>query len=90
MSRHYLQTLLHAIESVLCLPALLLAADQVPYRPQIPKAWVVTELEQMDVPVSQPAYSHRAVSPDYYYRMPIYKSYPAYAPGRALWRTGDL
>src|SRR5258708_3926954 len=65
---------------------LLAAADQTPYRPHIPKTWVEAELEQMDVPVSHPAYSQKAVSPDYYYRIPvatIYKSYPVYAPGRA-------
>ncbi len=64
----------------------LIAADKAPYHPQIPKAWVEAEFEQMDVPVSQPAYSPKAVSPDYYYRIPvipIYKSYPVYAPGRA-------
>ena len=71
---------------VICLATFLLAADGTAYRPQIPKAWVEIELEQMDVPVSQPAYSQKAVPPDYYYRIPvtpIYKSYPVYAPGRA-------
>jgi hypothetical protein len=29
------------------------------------------ELEQMDVPVSQRAYAQKAVSPDYYYRIPV-------------------
>ncbi len=63
---------------------LLSAADSV-YSPQIPKAWVQSELEEMDVPVAQPAYAQKAVSPDYYYRIPvanIYKRYPVYGPGR--------
>src|SRR3954471_4507390 len=86
MNRHDLGMLRHVIASAICLSTLLLAADKTPYRPQIPKAWVGAELYQMDVPVSQPAYSQKAVSPDYYYRIPvtpIYKSYPVYAPGRA-------
>jgi hypothetical protein len=86
MNRHDLGMLLQLIASVICLATVLLAADNAPYRPQIPKVWVEAELEQMDVPVSQPAYSQKATSPDYYYRIPvspIYKSYPVYAPGRA-------
>jgi hypothetical protein len=76
----------YVIWPAICLPTFLAAADHAPYRPQIPKTWVQAELEAMDVPVSQPAYSQKAVSPDYYYRIPvtpIYKSYPVYAPGRA-------
>src|SRR5690349_17442670 len=86
MNRHVPGMLRHMIALVICLSTCLLAADKPPYPPQIPKAWVEAELEQMDVPVSQPAYSQKAVSPDYYYRIPvtlIYKSYPVYAPGRA-------
>lgn len=75
------------IASALCLfPSFLVAADKTLYRPQIPKVWVEAELEQMDIPASQSAFSQKAVSPDYYYRIPvapIYKSYPVYAPGRA-------
>jgi hypothetical protein len=85
MNRHDLGILRDTIASVICLSTFLVAADKTPYRPQIPKAWIEAELEQMDVPVSQPAYSQKAVSPDYYYRIPvtpIYKSYPVYAPGR--------
>src|SRR6266852_969416 len=65
---------------------LLLLAGEAPYRPKIPKVWVESELDQLDVPVSVPAYSQKIISPDYYYRIPvatIYKSYPVYAPGRA-------
>ena len=42
-------------------------------------------LERLELPVSKPEYSPKAVSEDYYYRIPaatIYKSYPVYAPGR--------
>jgi len=86
MSHHDLGMIRHVIASAVCMSTFLLGADKTPYRPQIPRAWVEAELEQMDVPVSQPAYSQKAVSPDYYYRIPvtpIYKSYPVYAPGRA-------
>src|SRR4051812_38669334 len=51
----------------------------------IPRVWQDAALEQLEVPVSQPEYSPRPVSEDYYYRipvLPIYKSYPVYAPGR--------
>lgn len=78
--------LLYAISLAICPSNFLVAADQTPYRPQIPKTWIQAELEQMDVPVSQPTYSQKTVSPDYYYQIPvalIYKSYPVYAPGRA-------
>jgi hypothetical protein len=55
-------------------------------RPEIPRVWQDAALEQLEVPVSQPAYSSKPVSEAYYYRipvLPIYKSYPVYAPGRA-------
>ena len=86
MSRHDLGIIRHVIASAVCMSTFLLAADKTAYHPEIPKAWVEAELEQMDVPVSQPAYSQKAVSPDYYYRIPvtpIYKSYPVYAQGLA-------
>ena len=63
----------------------LIASDAIE-RPKIPKSWDQSDLDQMDVPVADPTYSQKAVSPDYYYRIPvipIYKSYPVYAPGRA-------
>jgi hypothetical protein len=63
-----------------------LAANDAIKPPKIPKVWEQSELDRLDVPVPAPAYSHIAVSPDYYYRIPvatIYKSYPVYAPGRA-------
>jgi hypothetical protein len=62
----YLGTLGRFIGSTVLLTSFLLAGDQTPYRPHIPKTWVVAELQQMDVPVSQPAYSPKAVSPAYH------------------------
>src|SRR5438309_1436382 len=62
-----------------------LPAGEAAYRPTIPKVWVESELDQLDVPVSAPSYSQKPVSPEYYYRIPvapIYRSYPVYAPGR--------
>ncbi len=50
------------------------------------RVWQDAALDQLEVPVSQPAYSSKPVSEAYYYRvpvLPIYKSYPVYAPGRA-------
>jgi hypothetical protein len=47
--------------------------------------WQQSALEEFEVPVSHPEYSPKAVSEDYYYKIPaavIYKSYPVYAPGR--------
>ena len=55
-------------------------------RPEIPRVWQDAAIEHLEVPVSQPAYSPEPVFEDYYYRipvLPIYKSYPVYAPGRA-------
>jgi hypothetical protein len=85
MKRHDLGMLRHEIAWAICLSTFLLAANKT-YRRPVPEAWVEAELLEMDVPVSEPAYSPKAVSPDYYYRIPvtpIYKSYPVYAPGRA-------
>jgi len=65
--------------------SLLFAAGDRTYKPNIPRVWVGSELDELDVPVSQPGYSQKAVSPDYYYRIPVtlvYKSYPVYARGR--------
>ena len=71
-----------------------LAASDVLKRPKIPKVWDQSELDRLDVPVPVPGYSHIAVSPEYYYRIPIapiYKSYPVYAPGRApRWLHGKV
>src|SRR4051812_26705443 len=86
MSRLNVRIFQIAVSLVICLSTPLSAADKAPFCAQIPKAWVQAELDDIDVPVSQPAYSQKIVSPDYYYRIPvtvIYKSYPVYAPGRA-------
>ncbi len=61
-------------------------SDTPVFRPEIPRVWQSQELERLELPLSQPAYSPRAVPEEYYYRipvLPIYKSYPVYAPGRA-------
>jgi hypothetical protein len=63
-----------------------LSAGDATWRPNVPRVWHETALEEMDLPTADPAYRQKAVSPDYYYRIPvtpIYKSYPVYAPGRA-------
>jgi hypothetical protein len=63
----------------------LAAQHEKSFRPEIPRVWQQSALEQLEVPVSQPAYSPKAVSEEYYYKIPaavIYKSYPVYAPGR--------
>jgi hypothetical protein len=65
--------------------ATLLHAADAGWKPTIPKVWIASELDDLDVPVSRPEYSQKFVSPDYYYRIPtalIYKSYPVYALGR--------
>jgi hypothetical protein len=62
------------------------AAEGIPgagYRPFIPQTW--DDLRTFDVPLAERARSPEHVSWEYYYRVPwrpIYKSYPAYAPGR--------
>jgi hypothetical protein len=86
MPRRNVPTFWYVIGTASCVMPLLVAANRIRYTPPIPTAWVQTELEQMDVPVSEPQYSPKPVSPEYYYRIPvtpIYKSYPVYAPGRA-------
>ncbi len=55
------------------------------FRSEIPKVWQSAELEHLEVPLSHPEYSPKAAPDEYYYRipvLPIYKSYPVYAPGR--------
>jgi hypothetical protein len=50
-----------------------------------PKVWVDEEVADLELPLADAANSPRHVSADYYYRIPvrpIYKSYPAYAPGK--------
>ena len=63
-----------------------LGAQQRPrFWPEIPKVWQTAELERFELPLSHPEYSPKAVSEEYYYSipvLPVYKSYPVYAPGR--------
>ena len=69
---------------VLWLTAAPLAQPQ-SFRPGIPKTWDQAALASIEVPHPNPDYSPVAVSPEYYYRVPIrpiYKTYPVYAPGR--------
>lgn len=56
------------------------------FKPRIPTIWEDREIAEMEIPVSNPAYSPHHVSAEYYYRIPvrpIYRTYPVYAPGRA-------
>jgi hypothetical protein len=56
------------------------------FKPRIPTIWDDREIADMEIPVSNPAYSPHHVSAEYYYRIPvrpIYRTYPVYAPGRA-------
>ncbi len=65
--------------------AVVAAQPGVPFHPEVPRVWQQSALETLEIPVSQPEYSPKAVSEDYYYKIPIaaiYKSYPVYAPGR--------
>lgn len=62
------------------------AQNNAAYRAAIPRIWDEQALRQMEIPLVEPKYSPKAVSADYYYRIPvrtIYKSYSIYAPGRA-------
>ena len=55
------------------------------FRPAIPRAWDDQAMGTLEVPLADAASSPEHVSADYYYRIPlrpIYKSYPAYAPGK--------
>ena len=56
------------------------------FKPRIPTIWNDRDIAEMEIPVSNPAYSPHHVSAEYYYRIPvrpIYRTYPLYAPGRA-------
>jgi hypothetical protein len=51
----------------------------------VPKTWDEKALATLEVPAPIPEFSPRAVSAEYYYRIPvrpIYKSYPVYAAGK--------
>ena len=54
-------------------------------RPAIPKVWDDQAMATLEVPLADPAGSPEYISAEYYYQIPvrpIYKSYPAYAPGK--------
>lgn len=62
-----------------------LAAAAQPFSPKIPQFWDDREVESFEVPLANPKYSPRHLSSAEYYALkvrPIYKTYPAYAPGR--------
>src|ERR1044072_184791 len=53
--------------------------------PVIPKTWDEHELRSMELPLADTNYTPVPASPAYYYSLgtlPIYKSYPIYAPGK--------
>jgi Di-haem oxidoreductase, putative peroxidase len=55
------------------------------FSPVIPRVWDDREMAGLELPLADPSASPRQVPADYYYRIPvrpIYKSYPAYAPGK--------
>ena len=55
------------------------------FHPVIPRAWDDREAAGFEVPLAQPDRSPRYLSSDEYYAldaMPVYRSYPVYAPGR--------
>jgi len=54
-------------------------------QPVVPKVWDDHAIATLEVPLANPAGSPKHVSSDFYYRIPVrpvYKTYPAYAPGR--------
>src|SRR3954447_504125 len=56
-----------------------------PARPIIPTTWDDAAIAKVEVPLANPGASPRHVTAEYYYKqpvLPIYKSYPIYAPGR--------
>ena len=55
------------------------------FHPDIPKAWDDQAIESFETPLAQRDRSPRYMSAEEYYKLkprPIYRSYPAYAPGR--------
>ena len=51
----------------------------------IPRTWDDAAMGSLEIPMASPAGSPRAVSAEYYYKIPvriIYEQYPVYAPGR--------
>src|SRR5689334_5334974 len=55
------------------------------FRAEVPRTWVDSEIESIEVPLAYATYSPKHVPADYYYRIPartIYKTYPVYALNR--------
>ncbi|HEV7905585.1 MAG TPA: hypothetical protein VGO96_17220 [Pyrinomonadaceae bacterium] len=55
------------------------------WTPQIPKSWDDKELAALELPLANPKYTPKHVSAEFYYgipALPIYKTYPIYAPGK--------
>ena len=53
------------------------------FQPEVPKTWVDSEMEELELPLVEPEFSPVHVSSEYYYRLkirPTYQSYPAYMP----------
>lgn len=52
---------------------------------RIPRTWVESELEAMELPLARPEYTPQHVTADYYYSIPVrpvYRGYPVYHPDR--------
>lgn len=55
------------------------------WSPVIPKMWDDKEMTALELPLASTKYTPKHVAADFYYRipaLPIYKSYPIYAPGK--------
>ena len=88
MNRNSLK--LHYLVAVLILGCAVVVSDSNPvtaidgWKPKIPRAWLDSEIAELEVPLANPAGSPKHISAEYYYRIPvrpIYQSYPVYAPG---------
>lgn len=60
------------------------ATQSTPGGARIPRIWDDAAMADLELPLSNPIWSPKHISADYYYRIPvrpIYKQYPVYAPG---------
>jgi Di-haem oxidoreductase, putative peroxidase len=74
-----------SVRVLLLVPVTFTCALAQPFHPIIPRAWDDREVAGFEVPLAQPDRSPRYLSAAEYYAlevMPIYRSYPVYAPGR--------
>src|SRR5689334_21536920 len=56
-----------------------------PFRPEIPKMWVDSEMEALELTLPRPEYTLKFIPAADYYRIPVrpvYKTYPVYALDR--------